>query len=205
MPIQYNQTVISIVLAVFLAGVQIMFPSHKLVGFVLIVIALFVFMIFGVNRERRPMTTIGIIPILWILLGTLILIGGTLVVSHGINLAWPPTKKEVKADTPPILQLPSTGNLKQRAIALSDEIMNSLYEHGWPQRSYPPQQKRWSGHIVQQMPPNSDDILKWSKSRSNYFMAMFFKKVLDLRNEFAQLHLRDQRLDDFFMYKGYPG
>ena len=33
-----------------------------------------------------------------------------------------------------VLQLSSIGNLKQRANTLSDEIMEDLYMHGWPQR-----------------------------------------------------------------------
>ncbi len=38
------------------------------------------------------MDAIGIIPFVWIVIGIFILIAGTFVVSHGINLAWPPVK-----------------------------------------------------------------------------------------------------------------
>jgi hypothetical protein len=45
-------------------------------------------------------------------------------------------------------------------------------------------------------------LIQWTKNRSNYFRGNFFDRVLDMRNEFAALHLRDEKLDDFLKYQG---
>ena len=94
-----------------------------------------------------------------------------------------------------IQQAPSYGNLKGRAISLSDEIMEDhLHIHGW---------KRPSGKgLIGNMPTTGEEVTKLTKSRSSYFRFRFYENVLDIRNEFSQLHLRDERLDDFFKYQG---
>jgi len=69
-------------------------PNEKWLGFVLIGLAIYVFIIFGFKRERRPLNIIGISPIVWIILGSFFLIGGGVAVWHGFNLAWPPAKNE---------------------------------------------------------------------------------------------------------------
>ncbi len=115
----------------------------------------------------------------------------------------PPKELDVPlSPSPPpiVMQLPSVGNLKQRAITLSEEIMEDLYRHGW--RQYPGRKQESSRMPIQQMPTDSEGVMKWTRSRSGYFKFRFFERVLDLRNEFAQLHLRDQELDDFFKYQG---
>jgi hypothetical protein len=116
-----------------------------------------------------------------------------------------PTQAEPTAPTekqqPPVFieTAPTFGNLGDRAIALSDEIMQDLYWHGW---------KNWGNRSgqqtlpVQQMPTKPEEIQAWTRSRSSYFRFRFAERVLDIRNEFAQLHLRDERLDDFFKFQG---
>jgi hypothetical protein len=105
-----------------------------------------------------------------------------------------------KQQPPTIVQTaPTFGNLGDRAIALSDDIMQDLYRYGW---------KNWGnrsgqqGPSVPKMPSSPEETQRWTSSRSHYFRFRFFEKVLDIRNEFAQLHLRDERLDDFFKYQG---
>lgn len=96
-----------------------------------------------------------------------------------------------------VVQLPPMGNLKQRAITLSNEIMRELYRRGWWQRNGKPNE-----FVVEEMPTTPEGVIEWTNRRSRYFKFRFFDKVLELRNEFAQLHYRDQKLDDFFKYQG---
>jgi|SRR6266404_481506 len=116
-----------------------------------------------------------------------------------------PTQAEPTAPTekqqPPVFieTAPTFGNLGDRAIALSDEIMQDLYWHGWKNWGNRPGQQT---PPVQQMPTKPEEIQAWTRSRSSYFRFRFFERILDIRNEFAQLHLRDERLDDFFKYQG---
>jgi hypothetical protein len=39
-------------------------------------------------------------------------------------------------------------------------------------------------------------------SRSEYFKFRFLQRIVDIRSEFAELHLRDEKLDDFLKYHG---
>jgi len=94
------------------------------------------------------------------------------------------------------------GNLKQRAIDLSEDIMEDLYMHGWKQYSEEDRKKMGGMNL---MPNDPESASKWTESRSGYFRWKFIKQALEIRNEFAQLHLRDQRLDDFFKYQGMIG
>lgn len=94
---------------------------------------------------------------------------------------------------------PSFGNIKERAIALSQEIMGDLYRHGWPRHGgeqipFEP--------VIQQMPMKEPEMGMWTQERSEYFHMRFFDRVLDIRNEFIQLHIRDRDLDDFFKFEG---
>jgi len=79
-----------------------------------------------------------------------------------------------------VVQLPPSGNLKQRAIALSYEIMG----------------------ILQQKPTSTEDYVSWAKSRSEHFKHRFMERIIEIRNEFSQLHIRDQDLDEILKYKG---
>jgi hypothetical protein len=116
---------------------------------------------------------------------------------------WPTTVTEVQ-EQPSIYQLPSLGNLKERTLALVDEIITDLYIHGWdnPRLPLEQQEKLSNLHVFEEIPSNGDGVLQWARERSNYFKFRFFERALNIRNEFAQLHIRDQRLDDFFKHQG---
>lgn len=102
-----------------------------------------------------------------------------------------PHKTEPPASVPPIIQLPSMGNLKQRAVELSQEIMQRvLIQRGW---------RNWDGRdkSVPAMPADQKARENWTINTSHYFRFRFLKRVLDIRQEFADLHLRDTELDDY--------
>ncbi len=98
---------------------------------------------------------------------------------------------------PTIIQPSSVGHLKERALALSEEIMVDLDKHGWVPSSFS-QFPKPGWFAVRLYPTDPEEIHKWHQARSVYFRKRFLEKVLDLRNEFSQLHLRDKCLDNFF-------
>jgi hypothetical protein len=94
-----------------------------------------------------------------------------------------------------------TGNLKQRAINLSNEIMQDLFNHGWPGGFYIKKDSSNSTFgLNAKMPTNPKQNQGWIVERSSYFRWKFDKEIRELKNEFSQLHLRDKELDDFFKY-----
>jgi len=95
------------------------FPNQQWMGFILIVVAFFGLMVFGVKRERRSMNIIGIIPFLWIILGISILIGGALIVSYGVSLAWPPIRIETTSAAHPIIEPPKQPTAEEIAAAVA--------------------------------------------------------------------------------------
>ncbi len=113
-----------------------------------------------------------------------------------------------KQQPPAIIQTaPTFGNLKERAIRLSQEIMEDLYVHGWPQHGWPPGSgQQFPRELVfRQMPTKEPERGQWDLARTRVFRFMFLPKVLDIRNEFAQLHIRDNQLDDVVRYtEGRP-
>jgi len=98
-------------------------------------------------------------------------------------------------EQPSIVMAPSYGDLKERAIGLSQEIMNDLYLHGWP---LPSGQRIDPSMLREQWPSSGAQYPAWIQRRSNYFRFRFYERVFDIRNEFSTLHFRDKRLDDFF-------
>jgi hypothetical protein len=102
--------------------------------------------------------------------------------------------------TRPAVQLaPTFGNLKERTLALSQEIMEDLSRHGWREKQ-PVDRRSPNFHM-----PDVTDIeglQKWIQTRSIHFRFRFLNRVIDLRNEFSQLHLRDERLDRFIESEG---
>lgn len=91
------------------------------------------------------------------------------------------------------------GNIGDRAVELSQEIMEDLWIHGWASRRDSPIQMPKGFVPIAKMPAPGDvqGNLRWERSRSSYFRFRFLKRAVDLRNELAQLHLRDRRLDEF--------
>jgi hypothetical protein len=108
-----------------------------------------------------------------------------------------PTQKQ-PVEPPSIVIAPSYGDLKERAIRLSQEIMADLYRHGWP----PPQGQKIDPSMLWEQWPKAADYHQWIQRRSNYFRSRFYERVLDMRNEFSTLHFRDEQLDDFFKEDG---
>jgi hypothetical protein len=118
----------------------------------------------------------------------------------------PPPKKprpskpvEKTQPTQKIIQTgPVFGNIKERALALADEIMVDLYRHGWREDDpgHPPPTM-----IVEHMPSSPDDIRKWTKRRSDHFLIRYLEKVLFIRNELFQLHFQDELLDDLLKFQ----
>jgi len=113
----------------------------------------------------------------------------------------PKKRPEQPRETPsapvaPIIQLPSIGNLKERAIDLSNEIMwECLTRRGWRKWQTDPNNHN---PFILTMPEDKEGMLKWNISASNRFRARYLKRVADIRKEFADLHLRDEQLDQSF-------
>lgn len=116
----------------------------------------------------------------------------------------PPESESQKPQQQPVIiqTAPTFGNLKERAITLSQEIMEDLWINGWHSNPVAHVQKPPGFIVFQQMPKSYEEQKQWVHSRSNYFHWKFFDRVLDMRNEYAQLHIRDQRLDDFLKHEG---
>ena len=113
------------------------------------------------------------------------------------------SKQKIAPTVPPIvIQAPLVGNIKQRSIDLSNEIMEDLYRNGWPQRAWSKLQRTPEVSVISRTPTTAVDSKQWMKIRSSFFRWKFIKRILEIRNEFSQLHLRDQGLDDFFNYQG---
>ncbi len=88
----------------------------------------------------------------------------------------------------------SLGNLKSRAMNLSDQILDDLYQHGYRVRvaGYKP--------TVQQMftPPsqsNREDFANWNKMMFSNYRDNYEAKVLQIRDDFARLGYRDDTLE----------
>ncbi len=93
-----------------------------------------------------------------------------------------------------------TGNLKHRAIALSDEIMEELYSNGWN----PILLSDWKPrHPIHQkiMPNEWNDTKIWADRQSRNYKHKFYKPTIELINEFSQLHYSDRRLDEIISYR----
>lgn len=97
------------------------------------------------------------------------------------------------------IQVQPTGNLRQRALTLSEEIVTDLHRHGWtvtiPHKPFPPE-------TISPLPTDKKGREQWARSRSEYFRSRFLQRVFDIRKEFSQLHIRDKLLDDFFKSLG---
>lgn len=117
--------------------------------------------------------------------------------SNSVN-GKPATAEEIAVEV--AKKLPSnkldTGNLKQRANDLADEMLIDLSIHGWPCIPIDPK-NQWRLKYPQQLPSNSNGVRKWGEARSDHFKFTFYDDVLALRNEFAQLYIMNKSLEDF--------
>jgi len=107
---------------------------------------------------------------------------------------WPKPVAD-KQEQPPVYQLPSTGNLADRASALSNKIMEDLYFHGWKKKQLL-KEGRYPPEMLQDMPTDSEGLKYWSKCRSAYFSFRFLEEVVRVRNEFWEFHLKNETLDN---------
>lgn len=91
------------------------------------------------------------------------------------------------------------GNLRERAYALSREVINDLWTHGWPVRpskrigAEPPPER----FQIVPMPGPKDDQRPWLRGRTLFFMSRRFRDLQSIRDEFAQHNWRNARLDDY--------
>ncbi len=94
-------------------------------------------------------------------------------------------KRSQHVKTPPIIiqEQQSIGNLKQRALQLSEEIMEDPFLYGW----------RGS----REMPTGGEELIRRLESRSRYFKWKFYQRVVEIRDELALFHRKDKYLDDF--------
>ena len=92
----------------------------------------------------------------------------------------------------PVINVTQTelGNLRERAIQLSDDMMEDLWSHGW---------FGWENHVYGFKPPpvpkDPEQGRAWRHSRYQYFIFRFFAQVKSVRDELAQIHLRSPKLD----------
>jgi hypothetical protein len=104
---------------------------------------------------------------------------------------------DIKAMVRELHQGNQTGNLKERAVALSAEIMKKMYQRGWMEGrvTLPP------GVIVVHHEPgpsaSSEEQLKYIEINRGYFRFRFAQQLLNMHQEFAELHLHDYDLDQF--------
>jgi hypothetical protein len=96
----------------------------------------------------------------------------------------PPARTPRK--TPPS-PAPPIGNLRDRALDLSKTIISDLCFAGW-------QSNECNGLLTGQA-PTRDNRKEWSHARSNVFKWRRLQSVIQLRDEYAQVHFADPTLD----------
>ena len=104
----------------------------------------------------------------------------------------PSNKPSEPAPSTTIQTAPTYGNLKRRTIGLANEVMSDLYSNGWP---LPRGVEPWPG--IRPMPTDPKERNLWVHYRSGTFRWKSFKRVVEIRDEFAQLHIHDEDLDQF--------
>ena len=108
----------------------------------------------------------------------------------------PPGKKQ---EPSLIIQTgPVYGNLKGRLIGLALEILDDLCTHGW--RSLDIKMKTQCRDSVfgeLEVVPNSWEQREiWTHARSHFFIYRFLPRVIKIRDECAELHFKNERLDE---------
>jgi hypothetical protein len=69
--------------------------------------------------------------------------------------------------------------------------MKNICQDGWQDRECP------LGVVaMQHIPQTSDGSLQWAKVHSNMFRGEFLQRLIELRNDFAQLNYKDHELDE---------
>lgn len=103
----------------------------------------------------------------------------------------------------PVQPAPTFGNLKERALTLSQEIMHNLYLFGWRQNDPRAKADLGLNPPMSPMPPPTDVELtqKWIVGRTGYFRFAFFRRLVVIRDDFAKLFIRDEHIDQFIQYE----
>lgn len=101
-------------------------------------------------------------------------------------------QEEIKTASPPQIVMP-LGNLKQRAIALSNEIMGELYIRGIAD------DKQYDLHRGYRHPPAKgvQELMERDRNASFFFRFQFLGKVRNILIELARLNYKDPELDRF--------
>lgn len=100
-----------------------------------------------------------------------------------------------------ILQSAYLGNLKQRTIELSNEIMRSLYEKGWKKEIIEREKLFNPDFVLSEMPDpakNPNGFREWKINMSGKFYLLYFDQVLEIKNEYSQLHIKNKALDRYY-------
>jgi hypothetical protein len=117
-----------------------------------------------------------------------------------------PSRKNPSAVIPalPLPSAPSAassqgGNLSKRALDLANAMMIDVAERGWQPATghidLPPGDKPFLHSPMPTDPRDYQDT--WWKNMRSSFRFHFGQRVIDIHDEFAQNHLRDQNLDDW--------
>ena len=108
-----------------------------------------------------------------------------------------------KLEPGPIQVLPAYGDLGERAIRLSLDIMGDLHRNGWPLQ---PWEKAAPGYTVAPMTLTGEPFTRWEQQRSMMFRFRFLKNVINIRDEFAQVHIHNEDVDSLVNYaQAMPG
>jgi hypothetical protein len=91
---------------------------------------------------------------------------------------------------------PPYGNLKKRTSFLSRQILDDLYQHGWP---LPYGVKVPEGYVIEKQPTTGkeDEDRHWTHFRSGTFRFKSLKGLIQIQKELADVHLHDDYLDGF--------
>lgn len=82
------------------------------------------------------------------------------------------------------------GNLSKRALDLARDVTDDLYRNGWPPGSTtlpgtPP------------LPTQTDEAMRWTRSRSRIFRWCCLKRIREIREDFAKHDYKDRNLDRY--------
>ena len=88
----------------------------------------------------------------------------------------------------PVIVVPPVGNLKQRVLGLSSEIIDKLCGWGW-------ESIECAGKITGQAPMQREKRKEWLHELSNVFRWTMLKQVDEARKDLADANFKDAKLD----------
>jgi hypothetical protein len=87
------------------------------------------------------------------------------------------------------------GNLQQRAMNLAQAIFDDLYVWGWDDNPLGQLHPSPGKTQMKKRPRSGPEVAEWDHNRVSGFLMRYGSQVIELRDEFAQLHIRDAELD----------